>query len=201
MFSLRLASRPFSRALTRSFADVVPVYPSQQAQPPFDELANDEQKHKSMSSSSTSKRRRVPVREDHGLFAFFRKKPGDNLTGEDRYEVVETPEQGRLVSGNVLFMCFDFLPGSWVGLVGRAWEASELRLKSFKDLHTLWYVVAREQNLLATQREETRRMGVKEDMRVSMDKVRSVSSAIVLFFRNLTAIPVPKNDGSHQSCS
>lgn len=55
----------------------------------------------SSASAKTSKRRRVPVREDHGLFAFFRKKPGDNLTGEDSYEVVETPEQGRLVSGNV----------------------------------------------------------------------------------------------------
>lgn len=98
-------------------------------------------------------------------------------------------------------MLFRLLLGSWVRLIGRAWEASELRLKSFSDLHTLWYIVVREQNLLATQREEARRMGVKEDMRVSMDKVRSVGPAIVTFLRDLTAITVPENDGSHQSCS
>jgi len=39
------------------------------------------------------------VREDHGLYAFFRRKTGENLTGEDRYEVIEPPEEGRLISG------------------------------------------------------------------------------------------------------
>ncbi|PFH54078.1 hypothetical protein AMATHDRAFT_53887 [Amanita thiersii Skay4041] len=85
---------------------------------------------------------KVPVREDHGLWAFFRRKPDVSLVGEERYEVIEHPftlDRSR---------------------TGRAWKASELRLKSFEDLHTLWYIILRERNLLATQKEETRRMGV-----------------------------------------
>ncbi|KAF8903155.1 mitochondrial 39-S ribosomal protein L47 (MRP-L47)-domain-containing protein [Gymnopilus junonius] len=105
-------------------------------------------------TSGPSIAKKVPVRDDHGLYGFFRKKPAAGLVGEARYEVVETPEEGQLVTG-------------------RAWEATELRNKSFKDLHTLWYVALREKNLLATQREEARRMGVTHpDLQVSKEKVR-----------------------------
>ena len=41
---------------------------------------------------------RVPVREDHGLWSFFRRKKGDDLTGEARYDTIEHPnavEQAR----------------------------------------------------------------------------------------------------------
>src|SRR6266404_4254426 len=43
---------------------------------------------------------------------------------------------------------------------GRAWTAAELRRKSFRDLHTLWYVLLRERNLIATQTESYRRSSV-----------------------------------------
>lgn len=46
-------------------------------------------------------------------------------------------------------------------VAGRAWKASELRLKSFNDLHTLWYLVVHERNLLATQTQEMRRNGIR----------------------------------------
>ncbi|KAJ2921166.1 hypothetical protein H1R20_g15929, partial [Candolleomyces eurysporus] len=85
------------------------------------------------------KKGKVPVREDHGLWGFFRRKANSSLNGEDAYETVEAPRKE---------------------ISGRAWRASELRLKSFKDLHTLWYITLRERNLLVTQKEEARRAGI-----------------------------------------
>lgn len=46
-------------------------------------------------------------------------------------------------------------------MAGRAWNASELRLKSFDDLHKLWWTVIKECNVLYTQKDEARRRNVR----------------------------------------
>ncbi|KAL1736787.1 organic solute transporter Ostalpha-domain-containing protein [Schizophyllum commune] len=88
---------------------------------------------------------RVPTRDDHGLYGFFRRSVEEDAQGDDRFlmfDPVDNPPQ----------------LAKYIG--GRSWSAAELRLKSFSDLHTLWYVCLRERNVLETQRNLARRMEI-----------------------------------------
>lgn len=69
------------------------------------------------------------MREDHPLWRFF----------DRQRESITSPNRAQAAGA-------------------RSWTAFELRLKSFDDLHTLWYVCLRERNRLFTEREEMRRM-------------------------------------------
>lgn len=68
---------------------------------------------------------------------------------------------------------------------GRAWSAAELRRKSFRDLHTLWYVLLRERNLIATQMESYRRADVARGVVGNVEKrAYQVRSARPIFFNS-----------------
>lgn len=121
---------------------------------------------------------------NHGLYGFFRRNANPNLRGDDQYETFADPT----------------IPST-----GRSWLASELRLKSFKDLHTLWYVLLRERNVLATQREEMRRMGLSrvDDMpkredsarcRKSMARIKAVMNERRLAYEGAVLLATKEQD-------
>jgi len=90
----------------------------------------------------------IPVNPNHGLYAFFRKRETDGKVTHDPLE-----DDAGLRD-----------------IFGRAWSAAELRRKSFRDLHTLWYVLLRERNLIATQMESYRRVSISPGLVESVEK-------------------------------
>jgi hypothetical protein len=63
--------------------------------------------------------------------------------------------------------------------VGRAWRASELRLKSHSDLHKLWYVLLKEKNKLKSDFLMSQQMQQRYPNHNSMTKVNMSMSRLL----------------------
>ncbi|KAH8825344.1 hypothetical protein DL96DRAFT_1712343 [Flagelloscypha sp. PMI_526] len=92
---------------------------------------------------------RVPTRPDHPLYRYFNQRTstrsllGEELRVDGEHKWVTLPST------------VENMPQA---ASGRAWRTHELRLKSFEDLHVLWYLNLRERNIMATQRDEALRL-------------------------------------------
>lgn len=62
--------------------------------------------------------------------------------------------------------------------VGRSWSVTELRRKSFEDLHKLWLVLYKERNMLLTEHQLSRRKGIIFPQPERITKVRKSMGAI-----------------------
>lgn len=90
-------------------------------------------------------RSKVIVDQDHGLWDFFHSKE----------KPMNTPEED---------LAF-----------GRAWTAEELRRKSWKDLHCLWWECCKERNRIATEAYERKRLQAGHGESESMERDSAVS--------------------------
>lgn len=79
--------------------------------------------------TDATKKSKVEVDPNHGLWAFFHSKD----------KPMNTPEEDAEH--------------------GRAWRAEELRQKSWEDLHAIWWKACRERNVIKTESYERERLG------------------------------------------
>lgn len=74
--------------------------------------------------------------------------------------------------------------------VGRAWNLDELRIKSNKDLHMLWYVLLKERNMLLTMEHECKEKVELFPSPERLDKVK-------ISMRNLETVVRERNKAYH----
>ena len=87
------------------------------------------------------------------------------------------------------------------GAAGRAWEACELRRKSFNDLHRLWWTLYKERNVLLTESARARRNGMrlkypqrKAAVRKSMARIKQVLAERRKIYREQPVPELPEDE-------
>ena len=60
--------------------------------------------------------------------------------------------------------------------LGRAWDKTELRHKSFEELHQLWYLCVKDRNRIATQEAEMRHLKLRGTNKAAEQRDLTVSS-------------------------
>ena len=81
---------------------------------------------------------------------------------------------------------------------GRAWEAKELRLKSFEDLHKLWYVLLKERNCLVSERHRFNSNGLLMPQKSRIKKVKQSMARIKTVLRE-RALEMEDEDDRRQA--
>jgi len=73
-----------------------------------------------------------------------------------------------------------------IAKAGRPWKAHELRLKSFDDLHKLWFILLKEKNLLLTHKERLDKIKQLSQYSRTRSRLRKVSQSMARILTVLT---------------
>lgn len=110
------------------------------------------------------KRTSVVVDENHGLWGFFNKEKTALATPEEDFAHGRSTldMQGKQMLTDMF--------------LGRPWTVEELRHKSWEDLHSLWWVCAKERNRIHTSSKERERLNAGYGQFEAENREKTVSN-------------------------